>query len=151
MKRENKGTIIKFVPAAAGFLVVMYLMFLPGKYIPKDEKLNKLQVDKWVHVAAFAMLAFLFCWPVYKSAFTNKEKLNFFVKIGAAISLWGLIIELIQIKIPGRGFDKYDWLADTIGVLIGFWFVTELKALNKDIPYQSATQEKLNSRTQLAT
>lgn len=32
-------------------------------------------------------------------------------------SLYGLFIEFVQLQIPGRSFDLFDWVLDTLGTL----------------------------------
>lgn len=111
----------KFIPAIAWFFVVLYIMCLPGKEIPQVGWLESINFDKLVHVGVFALLTFLFCWPFYKSSFTQKERLSYFLKITIASSVWGLVIELLQkYFIPGRNYDLIDWLADSLGSLIAY-------------------------------
>lgn len=113
----------KFIPGIAWFFVVLYLMCLPGSQIPSIGWLNALYFDKWVHVGIFALLVLLFCWPLYNSSLTTKERVHYFFKIAVAASIWGLTTEFIQkFFVVGREFSLFDWLADSIGSLIAFWF-----------------------------
>ena len=74
----------------------------------------------------FGGLAFLFCLPFYKSGFSTQKRINYFIKIAIATSIWGLTIEFIQkFYIPGRSFDLLDWAADSLGALIALWFCTK--------------------------
>ena len=112
----------KFIPGTAWFFVVLILMCLPGEDIPPTDWLHINFLDKWLHVMVFGLLGFLFCWPFYKSAFSNTQRKYYFIKIALAISLWGLTIEFIQkYFIPGRSFDLFDWAADTVGACIAFF------------------------------
>jgi VanZ family protein len=113
-----------FIPGIAWFFVVMVLMCLPGSDIPKVSWLDKIYFfDKWVHVGVFALLVLLFCWPLYNSSLNKKQRLQYFIKITIAASIWGLTIEFIQkFFIPGRSFELLDWAADSLGALIAFWF-----------------------------
>ena len=109
------------MPGIAWFFVVLVLTCLPGKDLPKMEWLEKINFDKWVHAGMFGGLTFLFCFPFYKSYFSNTEKLHYFVKIAIASSIWGLAIEFIQkFYVIGRSFDLWDWAADSIGSLFAF-------------------------------
>ena len=113
----------KFIPGIAWFFVVLVLICLPGKDIPQIGWLTRINFDKVVHIGVFGLLAVLFCWPFYRSSFTKKEHLQYFIKIAIATSVWGLTTELIQkFFIPSRSFDLLDWAADSIGALIAFWF-----------------------------
>ncbi len=111
----------KFKPGIAWFFVVLYLMTLPGKELPQIGWLDKIYFDKWVHVVVFGLLTLLFCWPFYRSSFNRSEKLIYFIKIAIAASVWGLTIEFIQkFFVAGRSFDILDWVADSIGAIMGY-------------------------------
>ena len=113
----------KFIPGIAWFFVVLVLICLPGKDIPQVGWLTGINFDKVVHIGVFGLLAVLFCLPFYRSSFTKKERLQYFIKIAIATSVWGLTTEFIQkFFIPSRSFDLLDWAADSIGALIAFWF-----------------------------
>lgn len=117
----KKVSFKKFLPGIAWFFIVLYIMCLPGKDIPKVAWLESINFDKVVHIGAFALLTFLFCYPFYRSSFSKTERLNYFIKIAIAASLWGLTIEFIQkYFIPGRDYDLLDWAADSIGALIAY-------------------------------
>ncbi|MGG7378564.1 VanZ family protein, partial [Escherichia coli] len=67
----------------------------------------------------FGGLTFLFCWPLNRSGFTSRQKLQLFIKIALCSSIWGLAIEFIQkFFIAGRSFDLLDWAADTFGAVV---------------------------------
>ena len=121
-----KMSFKKFIPGIAWFFVVLVLICLPGKDIPQVGWLTGINFDKVVHIGVFGLLAVLFCWPLYRSSFTKKERLQYFIKIAIATSVWGLTTELIQkFFIPSRSFDLLDWAADSIGALIGYWFCSK--------------------------
>ena len=112
-----------FIPGIAWFFVVLFLICLPGSNLPSLGFFSKIYLDKWVHVAMFGILAFLFCWPFYKLDLSKQQLLNRFTKIAIAVSLWGLTTEFIQkFYITGREFELFDWAADSIGVLLAYWF-----------------------------
>ena len=112
----------KFIPGIAWFFVVLILMCLPGDDLPPPGWLQIIFFDKWVHMAIFGCLVFLFCWPFYNSVFNNSQRKYYFIKITLAVSIWGLALEFIQkYFIPGRSFDLFDWAADSAGALIAFF------------------------------
>ncbi len=118
-----KISLKKFIPGIAWFFIVLYIMCLPGSDIPSANWLSSIYFDKWVHVGVFALLVLLLCWPFYKSDFNKRERLQYFIKIAIAASIWGLTIEFIQkYFVAGREFDLLDWAADSLGALIAFWF-----------------------------
>lgn len=113
----------KFIPGIAWFFVVLFLTCLPGKDIPQINWLENINFDKVVHIGVFGLLTVLFCWPFYNSSFNKTERLQYFIKIAIATSVWGLTIEFIQkYFIPGRNYDLLDWAADSFGALIAYWF-----------------------------
>ena len=122
-----KISFIKFIPGIAWFFVVLYLLCLPGADIPQISWTDKIIFfDKWVHMALFGILTFLFCLPFKRSLFNKKQRLQYFIKIAIAVSIWGLAIEFIQrFYVPGRDYDLFDWAADSGGALIAFLFCSK--------------------------
>ena len=118
-----KISFIKFIPGIAWFFVVLYLLCLPESDIPQISWTNKIIFfDKWVHMALFGILTFLFCLPFNISLFSKKQLLQYFIKIAIAASVWGLAIEFIQrFYVPGRDYDLFDWAADSLGALVAYW------------------------------
>lgn len=113
--------IYKFVPGIAWFFIVLVLMCMPGKEFPTVDWFSKIYFDKWVHTGIFALLAFLFMLPIALSPMSNKEKLQWFIRIAIATSVWGLTTEFIQkYFIAGRSFDLLDWAADSLGAALAF-------------------------------
>jgi len=121
----QKLTISKFLPAIIWFLIVLALMCTPGKDLPQvNDWFQRLYVDKWIHAFLFGVLSYLFMYPIKRSSFNSKEKIQYFIRIALAASIWGLTIEFIQkYYIPNRSFDLLDWAADTAGVVIVFIFL----------------------------
>ena len=117
----NRISIIKFIPGIAWFFVVLVLICTPGEDIPSSSLFDLLYFDKWVHTGVFGLLALLFMLPIGVSLMTNTEKLNYFIRIAIAASLWGLTTEYIQkYWIAGRSFDLFDWAADSLGAFAAF-------------------------------
>ena len=113
----------KFIPGIAWFFVVLFLMCLPGSDLPSVNWSSKIYLDKWVHVALFAGLTFLFCWPLYNTMLSARQKVYSFIRIALAVSIWGLTTEFIQkFFVTGREFDLLDWVADSLGALLAFLF-----------------------------
>ena len=118
MKRIS---ISKFIPAISWFVVVLVLICLPGDDIPSNNLLDLIYFDKWAHTGIFGLLALLFMLPVGLSPNSPKQKLQYFIAIAIATSLWGLTTEFIQkYLVFGRSFDLFDWAADTVGALSSF-------------------------------
>lgn len=132
-------TFKKFIPGIAWFFVLLFLLCIPARDLPKSgDWFEKIFFDKWVHAGLFGLLGFLFIAPIYTSALSNVNKWLYIISITALISIWGLTTEFIQhYLISGRSFDKYDWVADTVGAILAI-FVTRY-LLEIKIP----TQKKL--------
>lgn len=114
-------SVSKFIPAVAWFIVVLVLICLPGNDIPSNNLFDLIYFDKWVHTGIFGLLALLFMLPVARSANSAKQKLQYFIVIAIATSLWGLATEFIQkYLVFGRSFDLFDWAADSLGALFSF-------------------------------
>lgn len=112
------------MPGIAWFFLILIAVCIPGKNLPKvDNWLIKIDYDKLIHVGLFAVLAYLFMYPLAKSSLSVKEKWHYFVKIAIASIIWGITTELIQkFFIPGRSFSLADWLADSIGAIAALIF-----------------------------
>jgi VanZ family protein len=115
----------KFLPGIAWFFVVLILLCIPSRGLPKANTLfSYIYLDKWVHAGLFGVLSFLWMHPIVKSGL-NKTKKRITITIIAIISsLWGLATEYIQkYYIPGREFDWLDWAADSAGILLALIIV----------------------------
>lgn len=112
--------IKKFIPGIAWFFLVLVLIATPGYNLPKvDNWLIEIRYDKLIHIGIFAILAFLFMYPIAKSALAKKEKWHYMIKIAISTAIWGLVTELIQkFFVPSRSFDLTDLLGDAIGGLL---------------------------------
>ena len=130
---ESKIPLKKFLPGIAWFFIVGILTLMPGKDVPEVGWMDKITgFDKLVHATLFGGLVFLFNVPYFKAHFSHQQKINYFIRIAMAASIWGLTVEFIQkFFIPGRDFDLLDWAADSVGVIIAFWLCKRfLKYLN---------------------
>ncbi len=116
--------IKKFIPGIAWFFLVLILICLPGSDIPSvNDWLGKIYFDKWVHTGLFAVLAFLFMLPFFRSSLDTRGKWHIIIRIGLATCLWGLATEFIQkFFVTGRQFDWFDWAADSLGALLALLF-----------------------------
>lgn len=102
--------------AIAWFLLMDVLFFLPGSALPKEHWLEVIYIDKWIHIALFAVLIFLFC-----SAFNVTLHRKLWMLLITVI-IYGFLIEVVQkLWVPNRSFDLYDVLADTAGSILGLF------------------------------
>jgi len=113
--------IKKFLPGIAWFFIVLVLICLPGNEIPSTNWFDKVYLDKWVHAGIFGLLALLFMLPVALANREQRIKLQWFLCIAIATSIWGLATEFIQkYLVTGRSFDLLDWAADSLGAALVF-------------------------------
>ncbi|MDE3182161.1 MAG: VanZ family protein [Bacteroidota bacterium] len=117
-----------FLPGIAWFFVVCILTLMPAKDVPQVGWMDNIpNFDKLVHAGLFGGLAFLFALPLLKSHFSQKQKLNYSIRISLAAIVWGITIEFLQkFYVPSRDFDLLDWAADIVGVIIALWLIISI-------------------------
>lgn len=93
-------------------LVLLVLVVAGFAFTPSVASLPIEHVDKVQHVLAFSCMAGVASlgWPAWGSTA---------LKIGAALLLYGVFIEVVQSFIPGRDASTLDVLADGAGVAAG--------------------------------
>lgn len=112
-----KVSIVKFLPGAIWIMVIFILLVMPGSDIPASEWFEILYFDKWIHIALFAVLVFLWALPFTASSSTINAKLLVIVFMAV---VYGVLMEYVQkYAAPTRSFDATDMIADTAGALIG--------------------------------
>jgi VanZ family protein len=111
-------------PAVAWFILTTFLLCLPGSAFPKEHWFDKIWLDKWIHVALFAIMVFLWCRIILK--ITGKKR-SYFIQIALCFFLYGIVMEFIQkYFIPNRSFDVGDIIADGVGSLAGLFFSVQV-------------------------
>lgn len=101
-------------------MVILVLTGLPGSVFPHVKPIFGL--DKVVHLLMYAGFVFACLWGYRKpfkengSAFRRKA---LWISLGIGI-VYGVLTELMQeFLIPGRIGSVYDWIADSIGCVLG--------------------------------
>jgi VanZ like family len=104
-------------------IISTVLLTIPGTAFPKENWLDKIWFDKWVHIGMFAIMVVLWCWATLRLNF-NKEKLKkVFVFIALGWLAYGIGMEFVQkYCVANRSFDTGDIIADGLGCLAGFIF-----------------------------
>ncbi|HSN08055.1 MAG TPA: VanZ family protein [Hanamia sp.] len=117
-----------FLPGIAWFFVLGILTLMPASDVPQVSWMDNIpNFDKLVHAVLFGGLAFLFALPLLKSHFSQKQKLNYSIRISLAAIVWGITIEFLQkFYVPSRDFDLLDWAADIVGVIIALWLIIRI-------------------------
>jgi glycopeptide antibiotics resistance protein len=121
----NSIPIKKFIPAILWFLLVLFLICLPGQEFPEMDGwsawLEKIHFDKWVHAGMFGIMMILFSLPFKTSDLPETKKKSNYLIIAVLICIWGLATECIQLYVPFRSFDLLDWAADSLGAVIALY------------------------------
>ena len=108
-----------YLPALLWFVLCCVLFTLPGSAFPKEDWLDLIWFDKWVHIGLISILVLL---PCFGRRFSTRQSLTLtyillFVLLG---SLYGVVMEYVQLYfVANRSFDGGDIVADIIGALLG--------------------------------
>jgi len=108
------------IPGILCGIVILILTGLPGSVFPRVKP--AIGLDKVVHIGMYACFAFLCIWGYRKQFISNgKDYRTKALALAAVISiLYGGVTELMQeYLVPSRTGDWYDFLADTLGTLLG--------------------------------
>lgn len=120
--KKNFTTFLKWLPALLIFMISFYLSSQP--IIQKMPSFPF--ADKIVHFICFGGLAFWVAFGCNISGFRLKE----IILPSFIVSFYGIIDEIHQSFTPGRSSTVSDWIADTIGALLGsFAFFLLIKVL----------------------
>ena len=107
-----------WLPVAAYMALIFYLSSLPHP----DEELPKFLFedlgDKVLHVVEYALFAFL-CYRAFRWAAGPFAAQYALILAIAAASLYGATDEVHQAFVPFRTATWLDWVADTVGAVIG--------------------------------
>lgn len=121
-----KRSWLFLLAATTWFIIATVLFTLPGTDFPKEDWLDKIWFDKWVHIGIFILLVVLWClaWKSLKqNRITSANLKRAFWTIAILFIAYGVAIEFIQkYFIPFRSFDVTDMIADSIGSFIGVIF-----------------------------
>jgi|WetSurMetagenome_2_1015567.scaffolds.fasta_scaffold455388_2 VanZ family protein len=103
------------------FLVILHL--IPGYYFPRLPRFTDLfQPDKLVHIAMFGVFSFLLL-----RGFRRQDNPEFVIRHAAILMLiialpLGAMLELTQAYlIPNRTGSPFDFIANAVGVGLGWW------------------------------
>jgi VanZ family protein len=89
--------------------------------------------DKFQHLAAYGVLAAAIGLWVSSRQWKSRGLL-WFALVAAIASIYGVTDEIHQSFVPGRNCNVWDWIADTLGALLGtgaIFFVFRLGAARK--------------------
>ncbi|MBL0152213.1 MAG: VanZ family protein [Chitinophagaceae bacterium] len=117
---KNKKLIL--AAAIIYFIITIILLTIPGSDLPKNDWLDKIWFDKWVHIGLFAIWVWLWCLYANSTASASSLK-KIFIYITITGICYGVIMEFVQrYWIPHRSFDTGDIIADAVGCLLAFFY-----------------------------
>ena len=104
----------QFRSGVVALLVIYWAALFVGTHVPAP--MTGMQSnDKLLHLVAYSGLAFLVVWVI---AGTRPRLHSVIASVGLVVA-YGAVDELLQLMIPGRHGDLWDWLADVAGAGLG--------------------------------
>jgi len=108
-------------------LIIFILCCTPGQYIPTTNWLELLSFDKFVHASIFFVLTCLWLISLLK---INKLSNLSIILILLFCVLYGGLLEIMQATVfSNRSGDWLDFIANSFGCLMGFWFFYKKKGI----------------------
>jgi VanZ family protein len=132
LARKNREYLFFTIMVYIYFLIIITLTVLVF-----DSSGELIADDKLVHFGAFSLLSFtlyLVLSVQIKNMLLKKYPAFFTILI---VSLFGIIIELFQLLIPGRSSDVFDWIANTFGSLFTILMIKFLSRVIKKLKRNS--------------
>lgn len=118
-KFENRTKLYIHIPLIAYWLFLFSLTTIPVDAVPV---LFEIQ-DKVEHFLAYMVLAILLYLTIHFQKRVQPAAEKSFLFTLMFIFLYAAVDEVHQIFIPGRYCDPLDWIADSLGGVIGIIFV----------------------------
>ncbi len=112
-------------------VIIFLLCCTPGQYIPTTNWLELLSFDKFVHASIFFTLVVLWLIYLYSSnkLIASTKAIVILLCIG-----YGGILEIMQATIfSHRSGDWLDFIANSVGCLLGWWLFTKNKDRLKSV------------------
>ena len=102
-------------------IIVLLLSILPGNYFPEVSSFWELfSPDKIIHLFIFGVLTILLIFGFRKQNTYKMLQIHFFFFATTIGIIYGLTTELLQLIMNnGRHASFYDFVADSVGCLIG--------------------------------
>lgn len=120
--------LLKWVPAIVICSISVYLSSQPT-----IEKMPSFwNADKLVHIICYGGLSFWVAFACNLKANSLKE----IILPISIVSVYGIIDEIHQSFTPGRSCSIFDWIADTVGAILGvllFFLIIKLIKRSKGI------------------
>lgn len=114
----------------AWLVIITLLCSMPGQYIPSNNWLELLSVDKLVHAFIFGTLAIL----LFVFALKRQGGRGAIMVCFLFTTAYGIGMELMQAyAFSNRSADWQDAVANTLGACIALFFVKRLKQFIKTL------------------
>jgi VanZ family protein len=94
--------------------ILLALMLVISVNAPLMDAVDHYTDDWVVHILGFMVITIAFCGPLRK----NYRNWVFF-----SFLMFGVLIELVQLAIPGRNASLLDILANLAGLTLGWYFL----------------------------
>lgn len=125
---------------ARGLVLTFYTVFLLWIATQPQPELPwvPLHWDKLRHAGAFFVLTFLTLWSLGYTRFSHPQRVKRILWAVVYALFIGVLIEVLQIGIPGRTADLLDLAADVAGIAAAFpalWTILRLKERVKPTPH----------------
>lgn len=96
-----------------------YILLKPTNIKIEDLWINFANMDKVVHISIFIALGFC-----YRMAFPQQKKILFW----CIMATYSMLTEILQETMNlGRSFELMDFVADMLGIIIGYFVWKKLK------------------------
>jgi len=103
-----------WTPAAIWAVVILFFSIFPTN---SPEMITRGYIDKIAHFLEYFILAALMVKAYGRVGnFTFRKSLSFTLILGG---VYGILLELAQIPVPGRHAELYDAAANMIGIISG--------------------------------
>lgn len=109
-------------------LIVYWILLFTGTHLPGSALKSLRFNDKLLHCVAFAGLAFLLAWALPKQLLGRLPSMLLAVIITMT---YAVVDEWTQAFVPNRTPDVKDFLADCVGMILGFTAYLILRTIIK--------------------
>ncbi|MDZ7742345.1 MAG: VanZ family protein [Bacteroidota bacterium] len=122
-------TLKNFWPITLWALFVFILSAIPGNSIPRlPSFFDWLKPDKIVHLVFYGVFTFLLLHGLVKQYGAGNKRFMYKIVAFNTGMVFGLLMEVLQYyEFSGRNGNIYDFIANTIGSLIGIWIFSIYK------------------------
>ncbi len=101
-------------------LILYWIILFIGTSIPADHITIAVELsDKLKHFGAYLVLSFLLSLNLHFQEKWLKVSIFYFIFAFIISIFYGVLDELHQLFIPNRSAELLDWIADTLGSVIG--------------------------------